>query len=428
MFLKNDLSGKQRYFNGKIGKIAQLSDEGIFVQFPSSNELIEVEKYVWENKRYALNTETNEIEEKVIGTFSHYPIKLAWAITIHKSQGLTFEKAAIDVSGAFAPGQIYVALSRLTSLDGLVLSAPFRYTNLQQDPNLLRFNNHRQGITHLSKMFENESVHFLQEYIVQAFTFEGIVHQLQQHINTYDKEEKRSSKQKHKQWAIALLQDFLPQIKTSYRFIKQVEQILEGSSEGRLEQLKGRVEAANKYYDAIFKSFTDKVVEHTTSVAVEKAVKSYIKELDEIELLFLKQRQLINKTVVFVKATISNEELTRDKVKNSVATKEITIKPKKEDTKHLSFKLFKEGLTIVEIAKARGMVPSTIESHLTYYVAKGEISANQLVDQEKLAEIRKVYLELKAEGLTPLKEKLGDEFSYGEIKIAIAEFNKITEQ
>ncbi|WP_309597303.1 hypothetical protein [Flavobacterium davisii] len=103
MFIKNDTSIEKRYYNGKIGIIKSLSKEEILVEFPEENKIIEVDLYTWENIRYELNSNTQEVEEKIEGTFSQYPLKLAWAITVHKSQGLTFKKAVLDVASVFAP-------------------------------------------------------------------------------------------------------------------------------------------------------------------------------------------------------------------------------------------------------------------------------------------------------------------------------------
>jgi hypothetical protein len=139
MFVKNDMSGEKLYFNGKIGKIVDFYQDSIMVQCTGEDEPVQVGIVEWQNMKYTLNENTKEIEEKVIGTFAQYPLKLAWAITIHKSQGLTFDKAIIDARAAFAHGQVYVALSRCRTLEGIVLSTPVSQRGIITDPNVSGF-------------------------------------------------------------------------------------------------------------------------------------------------------------------------------------------------------------------------------------------------------------------------------------------------
>src|SRR5690606_9093109 len=118
---------------------------------------IEVERYEWQNIRYYVDENTKEIREEILGTFVHYPIKLAWAITVHKSQGLTFDKAALDVSQIFVPGQAYVAFSRLRSLNGLVLLSPLQMNGISNDQDVMEYAENRADSERLELSLQRET-------------------------------------------------------------------------------------------------------------------------------------------------------------------------------------------------------------------------------------------------------------------------------
>lgn len=139
MFIKNDSSGKKQYYNGRTGRITAISTASIRLSFLDDGSEFEVIPEIWNNVKYALAETEQKVSESNNGSFSQYPLRLAWAITIHKSQGLTFDKAIIDVNAAFAFGQAYVALSRCRTLEGMILKEPVRPENIRTDPEIVRF-------------------------------------------------------------------------------------------------------------------------------------------------------------------------------------------------------------------------------------------------------------------------------------------------
>ena len=225
MFNKNDSNPEKRYYNGKIGKITQLTSNNVYVKCPDDEKEIEVGRETWEHITYEINPQTNEIQEHIKGSFAQIPLRLAWAITIHKSQGLTFDKAIIDAELSFAHGQTYVALSRCKTLEGMVLKSPIKSSSIINDHRVKNFNDYVKNHLPDEKVYKNSLKKYQLDLIAELFDFYKFLFPINRLLDIYRKNS--SSFLGNIEIPLTQIKDegIVPLLKVKDSFLKQLYQM-----------------------------------------------------------------------------------------------------------------------------------------------------------------------------------------------------------
>ena len=440
MFVKNDPD--KVFFNGKIGRVIAINEREGTVEVLSDDERITVSSLKWQNMEYTINAENQNIEEKEIGSFSQIPLRLAWAVTIHKSQGLTFDKLIVDAGQAFAHGQVYVALSRCTSLEGLVLKTRIPSSALVNDLSVNDFVEHipekeptQEKVDQLRHQYELETMLELIDFYGLYKGFGKVMKILYDNGTLFEADMIHDLSQRRNK----LLENLCG---VGAKFEGQVRRLhSEAPSCENNPALQERLAKGAAYFKEQLETITNGIF----ALNFKTGNKAVNKQFDDawqhfLEDLRVKQRCLEVCSHGFsimdyqrAKAlAVLNEEETAEPVKPKKRPKKSEKKPKepkepkepKLSTYEITKSMIEDGLTPNEIAKERGLQLSTVYGHISRFIEMDEYDASQFLSEEHYDTIRDYFDETNDPSLGAAKDVLGDDYDFGEIRMVLSELKR----
>ncbi|MFT4204751.1 MAG: helix-turn-helix domain-containing protein [Chitinophagaceae bacterium] len=422
MFIKNDKGENRRYYNGKIGRVASIDSRNIQIRFKDEKELLDLPLEKWSNIRYDYDSASDKVNEEELGTFEQYPIRLAWAITIHKSQGLTFDKAIIDAGQAFAAGQVYVALSRLTSLEGLVLRSRITASSINTDRAIVAYVQDQQALSgDVETLLAEAQKSYMGEWTMRIFDWTKLREKLRDFLVELDNKAIGD-----KGRFVEVFQKIVAAVDAQYEVAIKFARFLQiNLPQGALDQyaqLYARTQSAGKWFTSeLDKNVMQPFKELQELARIRKRTSKLQKELALLHVLFEQKKKQIQQAVLLVKGLSEQQPVKTilDTV-NAIATPTPTpyiAKKVKEDTRAISLEMFRDGMSIEDIAKERGFVPSTIETHLMQFLPTGEIDISAFADEDACKRIGS-YLQHHPESVpsSEVRAAFNDAFSYTQIR------------